>query len=168
MDADVFIWAIRKKRKGHPRLTGSHSYLSTMWTCLTLLILSTPSFASPDPSSIFQTGGEVRCSSVCEARMSCWPTTSQFSIMVVSPAPLAASELQHKSKHTHTHRSAYAVTAFQIVGNSLLPVTWQHRSIWGAKVEVVWLFARWEAAVRKMTFLTFLIFKIKIKKIISN
>lgn len=52
---DDFNWAVRKEMRGPPRLTASHSFKRKhLWTCPTLFFISTPPFASTDPSYMFK------------------------------------------------------------------------------------------------------------------
>lgn len=81
----VPIWPSPWKMSGH-----CHDFVEVDKRRSFIMILST------DLSCICPPGEEVRCSSVCEASMRRWQTTSQFSTMVVSPAPLAAFLCEHQ------------------------------------------------------------------------
>lgn len=103
MDVD-FNWAERSCEVNRISFIHTKAPCERVW----LLILSTSSSLCPDPPSTLQTGEEARCSLVCEASTSCWPTTSKFSTMAVSAAPvclhhLMANQDTHTSTYTHKH-----------------------------------------------------------------
>lgn len=169
MYVDIFNWAIRKKSTVHLRLTGSHMIhtkhhmnmfdpVDPLQTVIRLLLLTLPPFFKQERKSAAH-----RCAKQRWAVDWQHPSSVQWRWVLLLWLPLPINCNANQITHTRTHRSAYAVRAFQILWNSL---TWQYGSICRGGFAVCSLGTN--HFCRKTTFLTVkpLDFQSKIKKML--